>query len=482
MGWIDDPSGSAQFVDGPWIWISAAGLKTGYHLAVDGINLHLILLTALIAPLTAVSSWIRDPGTVGKARGFWTLVFQTGLLGALTSFDLVLLASFWMVTILAAFFVAGGHEHTTRAAAQLAAAGALVAAALLAVTIGLAVHQPSLGLADAIGTSFAWQAQAWMFWVMAAACAIAGAVFPLHLWYPATSRAPSATQVLIGSLLLNLGGYGMIRICLLLFPLATASFAPVVIGLSTAGVLYASLAALGHHRLPGALAYWNVAHMGLVVIGIFGLQNLGLHGAVMGMVANSLSTTTLLFLSADDPEGEGRVPPGREVKLWRWTGAARVLGLLSAIGTPGLIGFLGKGLLVMGIARWQWHSGLNWGWYAVILLGILLGTWALIRATAHTPLFTAENGHYEQVLVLLPLLVLILIVGLRPSLASDITGPSIHRLLQEVRLGLEQDLLRMAPSPEPGEPGPPPPTTPDEGQTAQRPLPMSSTWALLPAR
>ena len=70
MGWLDDPSGSPQFVDGPWIWIATAGLRTGYHLAVDGINLHLLLLTALIAPLTTISSWIREPDTVKRTRVF----------------------------------------------------------------------------------------------------------------------------------------------------------------------------------------------------------------------------------------------------------------------------------------------------------------------------------------------------------------------------------------------------------------------------
>jgi NADH-quinone oxidoreductase subunit M len=310
-----------------------------------------------------------------------------------------------------------------------------------------------------------------MFWAMVVACGITGAIFPFHLWYPAAHRhMPVATQALIGSLLLNMGGYGLIRVCLLVFPLAAASFGPAILAVSTAGIVYASLAALGCQRLPNALAYWNVAQAGFVVIGIFSLHNLGLHGAVMSMAANSLAATALLFMSMDGSGGSDRL---RRKDRHQWSVAARWLGLLSAAGTPGLIGFLGKGLLVMGVARWRWQlrspaasSAMTWGWYALVLLAALLATWALVRAVLQTPLPGTQRQRSDRVLLALPLLIVIVVVGLRPSLATDITGPSTHRLLYEVSLGVERGLLQMAPPATPDEIEKPLPTTPDEGPTA----------------
>jgi NADH-quinone oxidoreductase subunit M len=471
-GWVDDPLGSPQFVDGPRTWIASLGI--GYHLAVDGVNLHLILLTALITPLVMAFSWLQEPDIEQrKAHTFWVLLFQTALLGALTAFDLALLSLFWVIAMLAAFFVIGSGKRASQATAHFIVAGALVAITLLATEIGLATHQSGFDLIGLVSTSFGWQAQVWMFWTMAIACGITSALFPLHLWYPATQQhVPVATQVLVGSLLLNLGGYGFIRVCLPLFPLAAASFAPVIVVLSTVGILYAALAALGQESLPNTLAHWNVAQMGLIAIGIFSLQNLGLHGAVTHMIACGLATTILRLLP--DGSTDGRNEGNATDSARRWSRITFTVGLLSAMGVPGSLGFVGNMTLLLGIVRWRWQpaelttlSGVgDWIWYTLIVFGMLLGTWALGRAVLRAALPPTERKQTQQTLLLLPIAVLIVVLGLYPSPGNDIIAPSAHRLLDNVRLGIDRDLLQVAPPGGPDEGEDQPPAALDERERA----------------
>jgi NADH-quinone oxidoreductase subunit M len=481
MGWTDDPTGSAHFVDGPWIWIADLGM--GYHLAVDGINLHLILLTTLITPLAMAFSWVRAPETAThRAETFWTLLFQTALLGALAAFDLALLSIFWVTTMVAAFFVASNRHTPSQAPSLFLVIAALVAIALLATAIGIALYGSSFDLGSLFSTSFGWQAQAWMFWALTLACGITGAIFPLHLWYPPAQRqAPAATQVVVGSLLLNLGGYALIRLCLLLFPLATINFAPAIVMLGTVGILYAAVAALGQETLSDTLAYWNVAQMGLVAIGVFSLGNLGLHGTVLHMAGCSLATALLRLLDGGRPEDRDQHREGGPVQ-W-WPRAMLGLGLLSALGFPGLLGFAGNSALVLGIMRWRWNtdgsagSGVwEWIWYVAILLGLLLAAWSLLRATWRTLLPAVDQVQPQRTMLLVPLAIILVIAGLRPSLATDITGPTAHRLLVELRSGVERDLLEMGLPALPGEDEERPPTAPDEGESAT----WLPTWVQMP--
>ena len=455
MGWEDDPLGGTQFVDGPWTWI--AGLGASYHLGVDGINLHLVLLAALLPPLLMLSLWLREGETQRtKESVFWTLLFEGGLLGALTALDVFLLSAFWLLAILAAFFLIGQGAHSFQAAAQFVPAAALVAVALLAITLGVSTAASRSGLASPVNAGLPQPTQTWMFWAAAVACGITGAIFPLHLWYPATQQQASpVTRVLVGSLLLNLGGYGLIRLCLSLLPLAAIRFAPAMMVMGTLGLLYGGLAGLGQRTVSGALAYWRVAQMGLTTVGIFSMADLGLYGAIMHVAGSSLAAAALLLLCVEQREGQRQVSSAVPVSWARRT--ALSLGFLSAMGTPGLVGFTGQGLLVLGAARWPWQGGgsaatnglWDWLWRGLIAGGVLLGMWALLRAWRRAvPISACQPARHT--LIVLPLLFLIVLAGIAPTLTSRISGPSIHRLLVQLRQGIERDRTPELP-PEPPE-------------------------------
>jgi NADH-quinone oxidoreductase subunit M len=461
MGWADDPEGSMQFVDGPSSWITSLGIH--YYFGVDGISLHLVLLTTLLTALVILFTWQRDDQIIEKdqspnrirARTFWILIFEAGILGGLTALNLALFSLFWLVTLLSTFFMVGANTSRSQVPPGFIIAMAIAAAAMLGAIAGLGVLQSSLNLPDLIANALPWQAQAWLFWALTLAFGLTSGVFFLHFGCTqAFCQAPPAARLLIGCLLLNLGGYGLLRFCLPLFPLATVSFAPTLVTLGTVGVLYGAFAALGQKDAHSTLAYWNVSQMSLATVGIFSLQNLGVHGTVMQMVGRSLSTAALLLLldARTDQEktqtGQPAVPRGDRFAL--------TLGFLSAIGVPGLIGFVGQGTLVLGILRWRWQVSASptlnraWDWVLVafIVLGLVVGAWALLRAWRRVrPL----HRFSRQATIALPVLFLIVLAGLYPSRVSDTIGPSVNRLLIQVDLGAQRALRQMAPPASPEE-------------------------------
>jgi len=455
MGWVDDPGGALQFVDGPWPWIPGVGIQ--YHLGIDGINLHLALLTTLLTP---VALWLAWPWS-SKAQVVGILLFETGMLGAITALDLFLFYAFWLLAMLAMFFLIGSDAHDSSKTTFPGAAGqswagamrfmiAMVIAAtcMLAVIVGLLALRSGFDLPDLLASPADWRAQVWLFWGMTLALGISGAIFPLHLWQAGIGRSRSpATLVLIDSLLINLGGYGLVRFCLTLFPLAAVSFAPVLVALGAVGMVYGAFAALGSSSLAGKLAYWNVSQMGLSVMGIFSFQNLGVHGAVAHFVGRGLSVAALLLLSKSW-EAEAHVSPRSRVAL--------ALAFLSTLGVPGLAGFTGQSMLVLGILRWHWQGSasgavnrlLDWTLYLAIGLGLLVGMWALLRLWRRVPRLasSAAVGHAfsRETLIVVPILIAILFFGLRPQAFSDMTGPSVFRLLGDVNAGVQESLYRMA--------------------------------------
>jgi len=428
MGWIQSPLGTLQFVDGPWPWIARWGIY--YHLGIDGISLHLVLLTSLLTTIVLIQEWVSRPTSDGsRKRSFWILILETGLLGALTAFDWILLSMFWLMAFVAAFFVLGYGAQTTRPASRLAVAGAIVAAALLSVTVGLSGQSTTFDLIDLFNAGLDLQQQTWMFWAVLVACWITAALFPLHLWYAATERdAPPGSRLLVGVLLRNLGIYGLIRLCLQIFALSAMGLSNVLAVLGTIGLLYGALATLAPRTLSASLAYWNLAQMGWVTIGIFSLQSLGLHGALFHTMACSVATAIMLLLGpTQDPRPTQ--PPAKWGQRFAWG-----IGALSAIGVPGLAGFVGNSTLVLGFvqARWQDPTA-DLGrdvWSIAIAVGLVLAAWGLFRAWRSVQ--TADD--VQQALIVVPLVILLVLAGLRPTLITNIVGPSVHRLLTQVFL------------------------------------------------
>jgi NADH-quinone oxidoreductase subunit M len=459
MGWIDDPAGRAQFVDGPWTIIDALGVR--YHLGVDGLNLYLVLLTTLVTPIAVLAAWPQESQETREAKpfAFWVLLLEAGVVGALTSLDLMLFVPFWLLAVLSMFFLIGHSAGGAGAARRFMVAMAIAAALMSVAAVGRTASLPGGSAAGTAASPLSWPTQALLFWCMLLALGISSAAFPLHLWHPDAHRhSAPAVRLLMSSLFVHLGIYAVIRFCLGTFPLAAASFAPALAIVGAVGTVYAGLAALGQVTFAGTLVYWNIAQVGLALAGIATLEHLGIHGAVIQMVARGLATGVLI-LFAPVPDGSEDHHPASAGQS-----AALCLGTLSAIGVPGLVGFVGQTVLLLGILRWHWqvsevvliNRAWDWAFYASIAFGLMVGMWALLRAwrSASGPSMTRMPAN--RAVIALPLLVLILVLGLRPARSSDVIGPAVHRVWEGIHPPARSSLLERAPTePVPDWPQPP---------------------------
>ncbi len=443
MGWDSRPQVSLQFADGPIAW--APRLNVRYHHAIDGLNLHLVMLTTLLMPILLLSTW----PSADKRQTVAALVFETGMLSALTTFDLT---SFWIgwmivvVSVLASLALAPSRPRLSLAAARMLLVLAAAAPLLLVVAIILTTRASTGSLADLPTQTLDWGTQVGLFIAVAVAMGLTAAAFPLHLGQVAACRhADPALRLMIGVLLVNLGGYGLIRLGVTLFPLAAISLAPAMLLLGAGGLLYGGLAALGARSQDEALAWRNISLFGLVIIGISSGQNLGLQGAITLMVGQGLSAAVLWLIP-------------------HLAGGARAhkLALLSAIGLPGLAVFPGLAEMMLDILRWRWqfsqtaaiNQAADWAWYALIVAGLLMGTWVVAR----TPPQTSSPPPARRIWVAVPLLAAILVWGLFPKPIADSIGPAVHQTIIKGQQNIRQSLQLM------GNELPSEPTAESEGQ------------------
>ena len=379
-------------------WIPAYGIH--YFVGVDGISLFLVVLTAFLLPIILLGSW-TEIGKRVKHYVFFMMVLQTGMLGTFLSMNLFLFYMFWEITLIPMYFVIGMWGGPRRLYATVkffiyTMVGSLIM--LVGILVLSYLHYQQFGLLTfdflAVGdrpglidTPIAlagvpwWQSQTWLFLAFGLAFAIKVPMFPFHTWLPdAHVEAPTAGSVVLAGVLLKLGTYGFVRFALPLFPEASITLAPLVFGLGLVGVIYAALVAMVQKDVKSLVAYSSVSHLGLVMIGIFALNPQGLQGAILQMVNHGLSTGALFLLV-------GMIYERRHVRdVAAFGGLARVMpvyavffavAMLASIGLPGLNGFVGELLILLGIfAASPWVAVLA---TASIILGAVYMLWMYRR-------------------------------------------------------------------------------------------------------
>jgi NADH-quinone oxidoreductase subunit M len=281
--------------------------------------------------------------------------------------------------------------------------------------------------------------QLWLFAAFALAFAIKTPLFPFHTWLPdAHVAAPTGGSVILAAVLLKMGTYGFVRLCLPLFPSASSTLMPWIATLAVIGILYGALVALVQKDLKSLVAYSSVAHLGFVVLGIFALNTQGIAGATLQMVNHGLSTGALFLLV-------GMLYNRRHTRmladyggLWKQVplfGTFFIVVALSSAGLPGLNGFAGEFNILLGAFQTQQA-------FAVLAtLGIILAAWYLlwaVRQMLHGPLTRPENAAVKdlrprEVLVLIPIVVLFFVIGLFPNLFLDKINPSAEAVAQALQ-------------------------------------------------
>ena len=437
------------------VWWAPWGVS--WQLGVDGISLGMVALTALLFPLSlAVSDSISHRR---KAFVVAMLFLETGLIGSFLALDLLLFFVFFEVILIPMYLIIGvwGGERRVYAAVKFFIYTAFGSALLLAAIIALAVMHSSQTPGGALSFDYlalldldiSSTAQMWLFGAFALAFAIKVPLFPFHTWLPdAHVEAPTAGSVLLAGVLLKLGTYGLLRFNLTLFPEAAVSLVPVLAVLAVIGIIYGAVVAIVQPDLKKLVAYSSVSHLGFVVLGIFALTSAGLQGAVIQNVNHGLTTGALFLLV-------GMLYDRRHTKQISDFGglatpAPYMAGFFlfmafASIGLPGLNGFVGEFLVLVGSFP-SLPALAVVAAFGVVLAAIYM-LWAYQRVFTG-PVAGAENRGLadltaKETAVLAPLAVLVLLLGLYPGILLERTAPSVEAILDRI----EQTTDYQAPSP-----------------------------------
>jgi NADH-quinone oxidoreductase subunit M len=435
-------------------WLPTLGVS--YHIGIDGISLLLVLLTTLLTPLALASAWhaIEDRT---KEFVITVLLLETGMLGVFVSLDLFMFLIFWEAMLIPMYLIIGvwGGGNRVYAAIKFVlytmAGSALMLVAILALYYR---HGGATGVYTFDLPTLArfvlppGTAQDLMFLAFALAFAIKVPLFPFHTWLPdAHVEAPTAGSVILAGVLLKMGTYGFLRFCLPLFPDATYDFAPLIFALAVIGIVYGALVSAVQPDLKKLVAYSSVSHLGFVMLGLFTLNQQGLVGGVIQMVNHGLSTGALFLLV-------GMIYERRHTRLIADFGglwavipafsAVFLLVSLSSLGLPGLNGFVGEFLVLVGAFQVNpWLAAL--AATGVIFAAVYL-LWMYQRVifggVTHEENRRLTDLSLREWAVLLPLLVLIVGIGVFPSAFTGKTEATISALIAQVQSKASVALLR----------------------------------------
>lgn len=431
MGW--DTEKVLQFVEGPVPWLTILDFQ--YHLGIDGINLHLIMLTTFCLPMVLLGIW----GEENKAYVAWLLVCETGLLGALMSRDLFWFVLFGSLALLAGSMVLGNDPRPDEQA-QVGATRPASGRYLLSTGVIIALLLVAVG-SEAWASNPGW-AQTLQFVVIMAAMGIVSMGLPYQLARTIAQRPVSpSTCVLVNGVLSALGIYGMLRFAMLALPPATAGLGSVIMLIGTVVAAWNALTMLGSQSLETALTRWTIAQVGLDMIGMFVQSQLGLLGVILRTVGRALGLSLVLFSSGQAPR--------RTVER-----VAPAVGFLTLLGMPGLATFPGLSAWWMAVLRRRWQVNVppwlnqtfDWGFYALVTLIWLVTAWGLLK------IWRAQSqadrvGQMRRALIIWPLLIVIMVIGLRPQPFLDMVSPTLHNAFGEFNLKLQDQLEKPVPEP-----------------------------------
>lgn len=423
--WYDSMDPEWQFIE-RLSWIPSIGAE--YFLGVDGFSVLLILLATLMGVIAILSSWTAITVRV-KEYYVFLLALQVGMLGAFMALDFLLFFLFWEVMLVPMYFLIGiwGSDRRLYSAIKFflfTLVGSVVM--LLGILAVYFYHESITGIYTFDITKFhelsiPFDTQWWIFLAFFLGFAVKVPMFPFHTWLPdAHTDAPTAGSVILAAVLLKMGTYGFIRFSLPILPEATVYFVPMVVGLSIIGIIYGALVALAQNDWKRLVAYSSVSHMGMVMLGMFALTELGITGSIVQQLNHGISTGALFLIV-------GIVYERRHTRLIsEYGGLSKVMPVyaaiflimtMSSIGLPMLNGFIGEVLILQGVFV------VSKVWAAVAASGIVLGAAYMLWLYQRTMFGNITNSKNENLLDLnarevatfVPLIILAFWIGLYPK-------------------------------------------------------------------
>jgi NADH-quinone oxidoreductase subunit M len=449
MWWQFDPaSADYQFVE-RHAWLPDFGVS--YHVGVDGISLLLVVLTTFLTPIALLCSWESIESRVREFL-FFMLALEAAMIGVFISIDLFLFYVFWDAMLIPMYFLIGiwGYDRRIYAAIKFilyTMAGSvlmLVAILWMAYYHYSATGVASFDLSDLLALNVPAALQTYLFLAFAVAFAIKVPLFPFHTWLPdAHVQAPTAGSVILAGVLLKMGTYGLLRFAFPLFPEAARAFAPYIAMLAVVGIVYGALVAMVQPDMKKLVAYSSVSHLGFVVLGICALNINGAQGAVYQMLAHGVSTGGLFLIV-------GMLSDRRHTRLIAEYGglkavvprlvAAFLLITLASVALPGLNGFVGEFLILLGSFNGGFSPHANI-YTAVAATGVILSAvymlW-MVQRVNYGPLTNDKNRGLRDLsvrewFVIAPICAVAIFMGVVPGVFLKPMEASVRQTVEHIR-------------------------------------------------
>ncbi|HAY22949.1 MAG TPA: NADH-quinone oxidoreductase subunit M [Desulfobacterales bacterium] len=432
---FDGGSAAMQFVE-RYSWFPAYGIS--YYIGIDGISLLLVLLTTFITPICVLACW-EDIQSKVKEFMICLLFLQTGMIGVFVSLDLFLFYIFWEIMLIPMYLLIGVWGNPARRiyAAVKFFIFTMVGSLLMLVAILVLYFYNykvtgvyTFDLLKMYGLQIPFMMQFWMFLAFGLAFAIKVPMFPVHTWLPdAHTEAPTVGSVILAAVLLKMGTYGFLRFNMPMFPDAAWYFVPLFSILAVIGIVYGALVSLVQVDLKRLVAFSSVSHLGFVMLGLFTYTMAGVQGGIIQMINHGLSTGALFLIV-------GMVYERRHTRMIAdFGGLSKVMPVyatifmvvtLSSIGLPGLNGFVGEYLILLGAFKTNKVFAVFAASGVIFAAAYML--WMFQRVMFGT--ITNEKNRnlkdlsMREVIVLLPILVFIVWIGVYPNTFLDKTKAS----------------------------------------------------------
>src|SRR5574337_819926 len=456
--YFDSTTAEMQFVE-KVSWIPTLGVT--YFFGLDGITLWLVLLTTFLSVITVICSWESVSMRLKEYYAF-LLMLETGMLGVFFSMDFFLFYIFWEVMLVPMYFLIGiwGSDRRLYSAIKFFLytlfGGVIMLLGILSVyfyhgaqtgtyTFDLfelmKLSYPSTPIVTLLGIPFSFQDLVWLAFFLGFAIKVP--MFPFHTWLPdAHTDAPTAGSVILAGVLLKMGTYGFVRFNLPMFPEASKHFVPLVFVLSIIAIIYGAMVCMVQPDMKRLIAYSSVSHMGFVMLGMFAFNAQGVQGSLLQMINHGLSTGGLFLVV-------GLIYDRRHTRLISELGGLSrqmpiyatlfAIIMFASMGLPGLNGFIGEFLILIGAFQVRWW----WGAFAVtgIILGAAYMLW-LYQRTMFGEITNDKNKNLpdldaREVATLLPIIAFCFWIGLYPAPFLKAMEVSVANVIQTVERGAE---------------------------------------------